>query len=294
MPKPKKHKRVLRFKTVFVSDIHLGTADSKVTQVIHFLRNVRCEKLVLNGDIIDGWALKRGSKWKKSHTRFIRTVLKMMEKKGVEVIYLRGNHDDILDRFLPIAFGKMRFVKEFVHEAGNGRRYLVVHGDGFDSVSTNYKWLASLGAVGYDVLLKINRAYNNYRLWRGKEEFSLSKKIKGKVKSAVSFVDNYQQQLQIFAQKRGCDGIICGHIHTPADEMINGVHYLNSGDWVESLSCVVEHQDGKFEVLYYEEFLRRVNGLKENAKREAVPVPKPGVEQVAGSRPVNGDLIVPN
>lgn len=244
------------YRTILISDVHLGTADSKVTEVIDFLKHTSCNKLVLNGDIIDGWALRRGSKWKKRHSRFIRKVLEKAEKDKTEVIYCRGNHDDILDRFLPLAFGKIKFVKEHIHERLNGDKYLVVHGDGFDSVSTNHKWLAWLGAIGYDSLLVVNRFYNRYRKWRGKEYYSLSKEIKAKVKSAVSFVDNYEHQLQEYARRRKCSGIICGHIHTPEDKQMADIHYLNSGDWVESLTAIVEHHDGKMELIRYEDFMR--------------------------------------
>ncbi len=144
------------YRTIFLSDIHLGTPDSKVHEVIDFLKHTRCGKLVLNGDIIDGWALRRGSRWRKRHSRFVRKVLKKMEKDDTEVVYCRGNHDDILDRFLPLAFGKIRFVKEHIHHGADGKRYLVVHGDGFDSVSTNHRWLAWLGAIGYETLVKSN------------------------------------------------------------------------------------------------------------------------------------------
>jgi UDP-2,3-diacylglucosamine pyrophosphatase LpxH len=165
-------------KTVFLSDIHLGTPDSKANEVVDFLKHLRCQKLVLNGDIIDGWALKRGGKWSARHSRVIRKVLKMTEKDDTQVIYLRGNHDEILERFLPLTFGKIKFTKEHIHTTQTGKRYLVVHGDGFDSVSTNHRWIASLGAVGYDFLLKVNRVYNLYRSWRGKEYFSLSKRVR--------------------------------------------------------------------------------------------------------------------
>jgi UDP-2,3-diacylglucosamine pyrophosphatase LpxH/glycosyltransferase involved in cell wall biosynthesis len=242
-------------KTVFLSDIHLGTPDSKANEVVDFLKHIRCDKLVLNGDIIDGWALRRGGKWSGRHSRFIRKVLKMMERDNTEVIYLRGNHDDILERFLPLAFGRLRFTKEHIHLTQTGKRYLVVHGDGFDSVSTNHRWLASLGAVGYDFLLKVNRFYNIYRSWRGKEYFSLSKRVKAKVKSAVSFVDRYEELLQDLARHKSCDGIICGHIHTPEDKQVGEIHYLNSGDWVESLTAIIEHNDGRMELVQYEEFL---------------------------------------
>jgi UDP-2,3-diacylglucosamine pyrophosphatase LpxH/glycosyltransferase involved in cell wall biosynthesis len=242
-------------RTVFLSDIHLGTADSKADEVVDFLKQVRCEKLILNGDIVDGWALRRGSKWLPSHSRVIRRILKISEKDGTEVIYLRGNHDEILERFIPLAFGKIRFAKEYIHAAVDGKRYLVVHGDGFDSVSTNHKWLASLGAVGYDTLLHINRWYNRWRAWRGKEYFSLSKRVKAKVKSAVSFIDKYESLLQELAIHKKCDGIICGHIHTPEDKRVGDIHYLNSGDWVESLTAIVEHHDGRMELIRFEEFM---------------------------------------
>lgn len=242
-------------KTVFLSDIHLGTVDSKADEVVNFLKHIRCDKLVLNGDIIDGWALKRGGKWSARHSRVIRKILKMMERDDMEVIYLRGNHDDILERFLPLAFGKLKFTKEHIHTTQTGQRYLVVHGDGFDSVSTNHKWIASLGAVGYDFLLGVNRFYNLYRSWRGKEYFSFSKLVKAKVKSAVSFVDRYEELLQELARHKKCDGIICGHIHTPEDKRVGETHYLNSGDWVESLTAIIEHHDGRMELVNYERFL---------------------------------------
>jgi glycosyltransferase involved in cell wall biosynthesis len=156
-------RRVIPCRTVFLSDIHLGTDDSKAAEAVEFLKRLRCEKLVLNGDIIDGWALRRGGRWRGRHTRFIRHVLKMMERDHTEVIYLRGNHDDILERFLPLAFGRLKIAKEHIHHTADGKRYLVVHGDGFDSVSTNHRWLALLGAAGYNFLLRINRVYNRYR-----------------------------------------------------------------------------------------------------------------------------------
>ncbi|MBU6179394.1 MAG: UDP-2,3-diacylglucosamine diphosphatase [Verrucomicrobia bacterium] len=245
------------FHTIFLSDIHLGTRDSKCEEVIAFLKATTCRKLVLNGDIVDGWALRSGGRWLPIHTKFIRTVLKKMEKQGTEVIYLRGNHDDILERFLPVCFGNLRIVDEYVHETPRGE-YLVVHGDGFDRVTTSHRWVAIAGAKGYELLLGINRLYNRWRAFRGKEYFSLSKTIKARVKSAVSFVDRYEDQLKELAAVRGCRGIICGHIHTPADKQLdNGVHYLNSGDWVESLTAIVEQHPGDFELIHYSDFLQR-------------------------------------
>lgn len=246
------------YRSIFLSDIHLGTPESKVREVMEFLKHVECGKLVLNGDIIDGWALRRGSRWRKRHSRFVRVILKMMERGETEIIYCRGNHDDILERFLPLGIGKLKFVKEHIHLGADGKRYLVIHGDGFDRVSTNHRWLAKLGSIGYDSLLSFNRLYNHYRSWRGKEYFSLSKRVKAKVKSAVSFVDRYEGQLQELARQRKCDGIICGHIHTPEDKQVGDVRYLNSGDWVESLTAIVEHHDGRMELVQYDSFMRSI------------------------------------
>ncbi len=248
-------KKHLHVRTVILSDVHLGTANCKVEEVNHFLRHVRCDKLILNGDIIDGWQLTRTGHWTKAHTRFVRIVLKKLEKRDTEVIYLRGNHDDVLSTFLPLAFEKLAIVEDYIHESPSGR-YLVLHGDVFDTVTKNFVFLAHLGDWGYRALLKLNRIYNAYRAWRGKEYWSLSKAIKARVKEAVNHVSNFEDHISQLAQQRGCTGVMCGHIHTPADKMLGRVHYLNSGDWVESLTAIVEHDDGRFELINYTDFIR--------------------------------------
>ncbi len=245
----------LSVRSVIISDVHLGTVESKAAEVNHFLRHVSCEKLILNGDIIDGWQLQRGGSWAKTHTRFIRIVLKKIEKKDTQVIYLRGNHDDILSQFLPLDFENLQIVEEYIHEGLSGR-YLVLHGDVFDTITKNFVWLAHLGDWGYRALLKINRAYNGWRAWRGLEYWSLSKAIKARVKSAVNHVSNFEDHIAELAKSRGCTGVMCGHIHTAADKMLGEIHYLNSGDWVESLTAIVEHHDGRFELINYVDFLR--------------------------------------
>lgn len=245
-------------RTLFLSDIHLGTADSKASELIRLLKRTHCEKIVLVGDIIDMWALNRGGKWTHKHTRLIRLLLKKMDKEGCELIYIRGNHDDFLTQVLPFNLGGLHVVSEYVHTGKNGKHYLVLHGDGFDSIATNHKWLAVLGSISYDLLLAVNRYYNAYRSWRGKEYFSISKAIKAKVKSAVSFVGRYEEQLKLLTEHKKCSGIICGHIHAPADKMIDSIHYLNCGDWVESLSFVAENHDGSFEVGHYADYKDRL------------------------------------
>ena len=245
----------LRVRTVILSDVHLGATGCKAREVNHFLRNIRCAKLILNGDIIDGWQLHRRGQWSKAHTRFIRIVLKKLEKRGTEVVYLRGNHDDILSRFLPLAFENLSIVEDHVHTGLRGR-YLVLHGDVFDSVTKNFLFLSHLGDWGYNVLLGINRVYNAWRAWRGLEYWSLSKAIKSRVKKAVNHVSNFEDHIARLARERGCTGVICGHIHTPADKLLGDVHYLNSGDWVESLTAIVEHWDGRFELIDFVRFAR--------------------------------------
>jgi UDP-2,3-diacylglucosamine pyrophosphatase LpxH len=257
-PEAKPRKTKLKYRTIFISDVHLGVPECKAAQASHFLRNSQCEKLVLNGDIIDAWHLKRSGGWLKSHTHFVRTVLRKMEKENTDIVYLRGNHDDILDRFLPIKLESFQITDEHIHKTPVGD-YLVVHGDGFDAVTTHHPWLAKIGSVGYNILLRINRTYNWYRRLRGKPSFSLSQWVKLKVKSAVSFVGRYEEQLQQLAEWKRCKGIICGHIHSPANKLIGSVHYLNSGDWVESLTAVVENFDGTFEVISYADFCRMTN-----------------------------------
>jgi UDP-2,3-diacylglucosamine pyrophosphatase LpxH len=260
--KPASSKKItLDFRTVILSDVHLGAPDCQIERVNHFLKHVRCEKLILNGDIIDGWSLGRRGGWNRQHTRFIRLVLKKIEKARTSVIYLRGNHDDILDRFLPLHFGGLKVVDQHIHESPSGR-YLVVHGDVFDAVTQNTKLLAIVGDIGYQNLLRINRVYNRYRSWRGKEYFSLSKAIKAKTKSIVNYISRFEDQVEDFCNRYQCSGFICGHIHTPDDKMIGSIHYLNSGDWVESSTALVEHFDGRFEVLYYDDFVDRLKAEK--------------------------------
>ena len=246
----------LHVRTAILSDVHLGTPDCKIDEVNHFLRHIRCGKLILNGDIIDGWQLTRSGQWTKAHTRFVRIVLKKLEKRDTEIVYLRGNHDDILSSFLPLAFENLQIVEEHIHEGPAGR-YLVLHGDVFDTITKNFVFLAHVGDWGYRALLRINRLYNAWRVWRGKEYWSLSKAIKARVKSAVSHVSNFEEHIVRLARERGCVGAMCGHIHTAADKRIDQIHYLNSGDWVESLTAIVEHWDGRYELITFADFIRR-------------------------------------
>jgi UDP-2,3-diacylglucosamine pyrophosphatase LpxH len=241
------------YPTVVLSDIHLGTPHSKTEEVSNFLKSINCDKLILNGDIIDGWHLQKNglSKWKAKHTQFFKVIMKMMENFGTEVIYVRGNHDDFLDNLAPLTLYNISIVKDYIYES-HGKRYYVTHGDVFDSVTTQMKWLAKLGDVGYSALLWLNKIYNARRVKQGKPYYSLSQSIKQKVKSAVSYISDFEKELVDLARIKRCNGIICGHIHHPENTYYKEIHYLNSGDWVETLSALVEDKDGNWSIRYYE------------------------------------------
>ena len=249
---PKRHVLKQFYKTIVLSDIHLGTKGSKAKEVTNFLKQCKCTNLILNGDIIDGWRLKKTGKWKKKHTRFFKRVIKMMEEDNTKVTYLRGNHDDFLSQVLPLDIGNLSIQREMEYESF-GKKYYVVHGDVFDSITSNFKWIAKLGDVGYTFLLWLNYQYNQYRTKKGLPYYSLSQKVKAKVKSAVSYIDDFESKLADLAASKGYDGIICGHIHQPALKTIGKTEYLNSGDWVESLSALVEDESGQWHITHYAE-----------------------------------------
>lgn len=240
------------YKTLIISDVHLGTKGSKAKEIARFLKQFRCENLILNGDIIDGWQLKKSGSWKRKHTRFFNRILKLMENHQTQVYYLRGNHDDFLDQILPLQIGRLQILSDMTYES-HGRKYFVTHGDIFDSVTTHFRWIAFLGDIGYTFLLWLNRIVNYYRFKAGLPYYSFSQYVKGKVKKAVSYIDDYESELAKMAKAKGCDGIICGHIHKPENRMIDGIHYLNSGDWVESMSALAEDHEGNWELIHYRE-----------------------------------------
>ena len=244
-------KTVKQYKTVIISDVHLGSEGSKAKEVSLFLKSITCETLIMNGDIIDGWQLKKGGSWKKKHTAFFRTILKMIENQHTKVVYLRGNHDDFLDQIIPFSLGKSFTIqRDYILKSGR-KNFLITHGDIFDSVTSNMKWLAYLGDVGYTILLTFNKLYNQYRSWRGLEYYSFSQRIKQRVKEAVNYVSDFEEKLVSLAKANHCDGIICGHIHKPDIRQIGDITYMNSGDWVESLTALVEDQRGNWELLHF-------------------------------------------
>jgi len=252
-----------------ISDVHLGTKGSKAKEVARFLKLYRCENLILNGDIIDGWQLKKSGSWKRKHTRFFNRMLKMMEQDNTKVFYLRGNHDDFLDQILPLKIGNLSIQNDMIYES-SGKKYFITHGDIFDSITSNLRWIAYLGDIGYTFLLWINRLVNFQRRKRGLAYFSLSQYVKGKVKSAVSYIDQYEEELSKMAKAKGCDGIICGHIHHPENRMIDGIQYLNSGDWVETMSALAEDHEGNWQLIYYNEI-----DFRQKTETETIPIEIP-------------------
>jgi UDP-2,3-diacylglucosamine pyrophosphatase LpxH len=240
----------IHYKTIIVSDVHLGTAGSKAREVVRFLRQYTCDTLILNGDIIDAWELKKYGSWKVKHTRFFKVVLKMMEEFNTKVIYLHGNHDDFLDNILPLTINNLSIQMDYIHESCN-KRYYIVHGDIFDSVTTHFKWIAKLGSIGYTFLLWLNKCFNYLRKLFGKKPYSFSQYIKTRVKSAVSPTSTYERQLTQLAKFKECQAIVCGHTHKPAMKNLGDILYMNSGDWVESMTALTEDFEGNWQLVYY-------------------------------------------
>ncbi len=254
------------YKTIIVSDVHLGTTNSKAKELVRFLKKNTCERLILNGDIIDGWRLKKSGKWKKKHTRFFKVIIKMMQNVKTEVIYIRGNHDDFLDNMMPLDIGNLSIKKDYTFMS-KGKKYYVIHGDIFDSITSNLRWLAKIGDIGYNFLLWLNKIYNNRRLKNGLPYYSLSQLIKQKVKTAVSYISDFEEELVALARSRHCQGVICGHIHHPSITQYKDIKYMNSGDWVESLTALVEDYEGNWRIIYYTDLVEQEK-IEENNKKK--------------------------
>ena len=232
----------MKYKAIIVSDLHLGIKDSKAEEFIEFIDTHPTDLLILNGDIIDGWALNRGTKWKKQHTKVISKLLKLSNK--TRIIWIRGNHDEFIQEFIGTHLGAIEIREDYVLELTD-KKYYCFHGDVIDVFITKYKWLSKIGAVGYDFALWLNRVYNTYRKWRKLPYISISQKIKESVKVATNYVNDFEITALSMATKKGCNGVICGHIHQPADRMIGGKRYLNSGDWIENMSAICIDNIGK-------------------------------------------------
>lgn len=238
----------LRVRTVWISDIHLGTPGCQALALLEFLKDVECETLYLVGDIIDGWQLRRTWFWPQSHNDVVQKILRKA-RKGTRVIFVPGNHDEFARRYCEHNFGGVDVVDECIHTTADGRRLWVTHGDLFDGVIQCARWLALLGDAAYEFMLKVNRHLNVWRARLGLPYWSLSKYLKHKVKRAVSYVGDFEGAVAREARKRQVDGVVCGHIHHAEMRMIDGILYCNDGDWVESLTALVEHPDGRLQII---------------------------------------------
>ncbi len=238
-----------RYRAIFISDVHLGTRGCQSHLLLDFLRDVDADTIYLVGDIVDAWRLKQVWYWPQSHNDVVQKLLRKVRKR-VRLVYIPGNHDEFLREYLGVHFGGVEVVASAIHAGADGRRYLVVHGDAFDLVVRNAKWLALLGDWAYDAALWLNTHVNVARRRLGLDYWSLSRWAKMRVKSAVSFIGDYETALVTEAKRHGVDGIICGHIHHAAIHDRLGIRYMNCGDWVESCTALAETYDGRFEILH--------------------------------------------
>ncbi len=242
----------LHFRTIWISDVHLGIRACKAEFLLDFLKQTQSDYLYLVGDVIDLWSMKTFWYWPKLHNDVVQTVLNKAAN-GTKVIYVPGNHDELFRDYAGKTFGKVRICAEAIHKTADGRRLLVIHGDEFDSVVKYSKWLAKLGSGMYEFLLFANRGINFFRRRFGFPYWSLAAYLKHKVKNAVSYISKFEEALVHEARKRKVHGVICGHIHKAAIEDFDGVLYCNDGDWVDSCTALVEHPDGALAVIRWAE-----------------------------------------
>lgn len=257
-----------QYRTVWISDVHLGTRGCNAAMLIDFLDHVDSETMYLVGDIIDGWAMKKRFYWPDSHNDIVWRVLKRA-KRGTRIVYIPGNHDEMFRQFSGLHFGGVEIRRQAVHETADGRRLLVLHGDEFDAITMSHRWLAHLGDAAYEALMALNRWMNAGRRLFGLPYWSLSKYAKQKVKNAVSFISKFEEIVAHEAGHRGVDGVIAGHIHKAEMRAIAGIDYYNDGDWVEGCTALVEHYDGTMEILHWAEEMAARDASESEVRLEA-------------------------
>jgi UDP-2,3-diacylglucosamine pyrophosphatase LpxH len=236
------------FRTLFISDVHLGARGCQADKLLDFLRWHDADTIYLVGDIVDGWQLKSGWYWPQAHNDVVQKFLRKA-RKGARIVYVPGNHDEFLRDYCGTHFGGIEVAEHAIHEAADGVRYLVIHGDHFDLVVTQARWLALLGDKAYDFAIWLNRLFNAVRRRLGFPYWSLSQWAKLKVKNAVSYIGEFEKTLVAEAHRHGVHGVVCGHIHHAAIHSDFGIRYVNCGDWVESCTAIVEHADGTLEII---------------------------------------------
>ena len=239
------------YRTLFISDVHLGKRGCQAELLVDFLRFHDADTIYLVGDIVDGWALKGGWYWPQSHNDVIQKLLRKV-RKGAKMILVPGNHDEFARSYLGMNFGGVDVEDTVVHEMADGRRFLIIHGDQFDIVVSNAKWLALLGDWAYEAALVVNGFYNRIRRAFGQPYWSFSAWAKLKVKEAVSFIGKFETTLAEEAKRRDCQGVVCGHIHHAAIRQIDGITYVNCGDFIESCTAIAEHLDGRLEIIHWQ------------------------------------------
>jgi len=249
----------LHFRTIWISDIHLGTKGCNAEMLVDFLDSVDSETLYLVGDIVDGWQLKKRFFWPTAHNDVVWRIMKRA-RRGTRVIYIPGNHDEIFRQFTGMNFGGVEIRRKMIHSTADGRKLLVLHGDEFDTVMLAHRWLAVLGDAAYTALMGVNRRVNQVRRWFGLPYWSLSRIAKHKVKNAVAFISRFEEIVAHEAGRRHVDGVVCGHIHTAEIRQFGDVTYYNDGDWVEGCTALVEHHDGTMEVLHWAEIMAARTG----------------------------------
>lgn len=251
---------VSRYRTVWISDTHLGTRGCKAEFLLDFLKHTDCETLYLVGDIIDGWRLKKSWYWTETQNAVVQEILRK-SRQGCEIIYVPGNHDEVLRDYTGLFFGGVQVKDEVIHTGADGRTYLIIHGDKYDSVVKYAKWLAHLGDWAYTALLSTNHYFNIVRRWLNMPYWSLSAYLKHKVKNAVEFISKFEEAVAKEAKQRGVDAVVCGHIHHAEMREIDGVLYCNDGDWVESCTALVEHADGTLDIVRWTDAPERVHSM---------------------------------
>ncbi|WP_445681802.1 UDP-2,3-diacylglucosamine diphosphatase [Radicibacter daui] len=239
-----------RFRTIWISDLHLGTKGSRAADLLEFLKKTESDTLYLVGDIVDGWRLRKNWYWPQSHNDVVQKLLRKA-RKGTRVVYIPGNHDEFARHFVENNFGVVEVKQDEMHITADGRKFLVCHGDEMDVVMRCAPWLAYLGDTAYTFALWLNRQYNRIRALMGQPYWSLSQHLKHKVKQAVSYIGQFEGGIADMARKRGAEGVICGHIHHAEMREIDGVLYCNDGDWVETCSALVEDYDGQLHLLHW-------------------------------------------
>jgi len=237
----------MKYRTLWISDLHLGTQHSAVEELMDFLKHNEFETIYLVGDIIDLWQLKRKHYWPQSHNDVIQKLLRK-SRKGSKIIYIPGNHDEFMTSFIG-NYGNVSIQKQAIHTTVKGKTYIVVHGHEFDMISKNVQWISVIGDIGYQILLNLNGVVNWSRRIFNLEPWSLSAYVKNKAKLVANFVSKFEDAITHFAELHKTTGIICGHIHSPAKRKIGKHEYWNTGDWVESKSALVEHLDGRMEII---------------------------------------------